>query len=387
MTKASSALTIKAVRRERRESIGRASILQTGLFIGYNSVKHVLHWLTMTPVRARVRTRGSMPSGQRWLVFVHQLPAQPSNGRVKTWRRLQQMGAIAVKNAVYVLPNNAQAMEDFEWLRTEVAALGGEATLFEAASVDGLEEQQTIARFRSARAEDYNTLSKDIKNMRTKIRQSFRTDEDGLRAIRGLRERFDDLRRIDFFSASGGAETENLLAALEAEGRRPSSAEPRGRQQPPPLHVRDFHRRAWVTRPRPGVDRFSSAWLIRRFVDPDARFVFAPSPDRYPDAVPFDMYQSGGFKHEGDLCTFEVLLERFGLKDIGLRKIAELVHDLDLKDDRYKSPHAQTMGALIDGLRASCPDDEKLLEQGIAVFEALYLSFQPSKSKYPRPRC
>jgi hypothetical protein len=320
-------------------------------------------------------------------MFVHQLPASPSNARVKTWRRLQQMGAIAVKSAVYVLPSSAQALEDFEWLRVEVASLGGQASVFEAAALDGLDERQTIARFRSARADDYAALIKEIKAMRSRIRQSFRTNEEGLRAIRALRGRFDDLRRIDFFGAPGGEETRSALEALEAEGRRPPAGASRGSAQNAPLNTREFSRRLWVTRPRPGVDRFSSAWLIRRFIDPDARFAFAPAPDRYPDAIPFDMYQTGGFRHEGELCTFEVLLGRFGLADAGLRRIAELVHDLDLKDDRFRSPHAATMGALIEGMRASCPDDAKLLEQGIVLFEALYLSFQPSKTKYPRAKC
>ena len=116
-----------------------------------------------------------------------------------------------------------------------------------------------------------------------------------------------------------------------------------------------YRNRVWVTRPRPGVDRFSSAWLIRRFIDRDATFVFAAAPDRYPDAVPFDMYQAGGFKHEGDLCTFEVLQDRFGIRDVAVKRIAEIVHDIDLKEDRYKSPHAATVANLVEGLRASIP--------------------------------
>ena len=144
---------------------------------------------------------------------------------------------------------------------------------------------------------------------------------------------------------------------------------------------RDYLRRTWVTRPRPGVDRFASAWLIRRFVDPHATFVFAESPAHHPDAVPFDMYQNGGFKHEGDQCTFEVLQRRFGIIDHAVQNIAKLVHDLDLKDDRFKHPHRATIGALVEGLRTSIADDGKLLEQGIVLFEALYQSFRPSERR------
>jgi hypothetical protein len=262
----------------------------------------------------------------RWVVFVHQLPAHPSNGRVKIWRRLQQIGAVPVKNAVHVLPNNAQSKEDFEWLRTEVVGLGGDATVFEASSMRRIDERQILERFRKAAPDSAPRRGKEAK-MRT------------------------------------------------ANSRK---QDPRDDH----LDVRDYQHRWWVTRPRPGVDRFSSAWLIRRFVDPAARFGFATAPDKAPDAIPFDMYQSGGFKHEGESCTFEVLQRRFDIKDPAVRQIGEIVHDLDLKDDRFRSPDAATIGKLVEGLRASIADDDQLLAQGMALFEALYQSMQ--KAKTPR---
>jgi hypothetical protein len=264
-----------------------------------------------------------VPTRHRWLVFVHQLPAHPSNARVKIWRRLQQVGASPVKNAVHVLPNTPQAREDFEWLRTEVVDLGGEATVFEASSVKGLDERQIQERFRQAGANVSIRRRKDMNAMR----------------------------------AAKTSATEE-----------------------PPLDARDYQHRRWVTRPRPGVDRFSSAWLIRKFIDPSAQFAFATSPDKVRDAIPFDMYQSECFRHEGDRCTFEVLERRFNIEDTGVRRIAEIVHDLDLKDDRFRPPDAPTIGKLVDGLRASIPDDGHLLEQGMALFEALYLSFGSGKT-------
>ncbi len=264
-----------------------------------------------------------MPSPHRWVVFVHQLPAHPSNGRVKIWRRLQQLGTVAVKNAVHLLPNNPQSREDFEWLRTEVSALGGEANVFAASSISAIAERRILARFRKVTGKG-SRKRKDIKAMR--------------------------------------------------------AANPSKEETTPHLDTREYQHRTWVTRPRPGVDRFSSAWLIRRFIDPSARFGFATSPEKAPDAVPFDMYQSGGFRHEGDRCTFEVLQSRFAIKDAAVRRIAEIVHDLDLKDDRYQSPDAPTVGKLVEGLRASISDDAQLLIQGIALFEALYQSFQSVKT-------
>ena len=255
---------------------------------------------------------------RRWLVFVHQLPAHPSNGRVKIWRRLQQVGAIALKNAVHVLPDSAKALEDFEWLREEVVALGGEASIFNVSSMSQADERYIVG---------------ELKEKET----------------------------------------------MQAIDNQPPSPKSRGAAQIPRLDPAAYRNRVWVTRPRPGVDRFASAWLIRRFIDRDATFAFAAAPDRYPDAVPFDMYQAGGFKHDGDLCTFEVLQDRFGIRDAAVKRIAEVVHDIDLKEDRYKSPHTATVANLVDGLRASIPDDARLLEQGIVMFEALYQSFHNSK--------
>ena len=162
------------------------------------------------------------------------------------------------------------------------------------------------------------------------------------------------------------------------EHRQPAE-KPRTAPSAPRIDAGTYRNRVWVTRPRPGVDRFASAWLIRRFIDPKAAFVFASAPDRYPDAVPFDMYHSAGFKHDGDLCTFEVLQDRFGIRDLSVRRIAEIVHDIDLKEERYQSPHAPTVANLVEGLRASIPEDAKLLEHGIVMFEALYQSFQTTR--------
>jgi hypothetical protein len=331
--------------------------------------------------RAGKRVAEPRPAAHRWLVFVHQLPAHPSNGRVKTWRRLQQIGAVAVKNAVHVLPNTPQAAEDFEWLRIEVLALGGQATIFEASSISGVEEKQIIRQFKKAQNEEYVRLNKDIRTLTARLGKRFRLDDDAVRTIHGLQERLRDALQKDFFGATGGRKAEAALKQLATPSDPSSRRSGRKTRTAEEIDRRDYRRRTWVTRPRPGVDRFSSAWLIRRFVDPHAAFVFADSSAKHPGAVPFDMYQSGGFKHEGDQCTFEVLQRRFGIADRAVGSIAEIVHDLDLKDDRFKHPHRATIGALVEGLRASVSEDGKLLEQGIVLFEALYESFRSQRGK------
>lgn len=315
----------------------------------------------------------------RWLLLVLQLPAQPSNARVKTWRRLQQLGAISVKHSVYALPNSAQAVEDFEWLRSEIQGMKGQASIFTARSIDGVEEREIIEQFQSTRAEDYKVLRRDLARLRPHGRQTGR-GTDRMRAIRHLRERLTEIRQIDFFSAPGSDEAERELSVLErasqkTETRPPSSGEP--------LDRKAYKRRLWVTRPRPGVDRFASAWLIRRFIDPEARFDFATEAKEIKDAVAFDMYSSG-FRHERDLCTFEVLQTRFGIADATVRRIGEIVHDIDLKEDRYRAPQAVAMAALVEGLRAGFADDHALLEQGVVLFEALYRGLDQRKSTAQR---
>ena len=223
--------------------------------------------------------------------------------------------------------------------------------------------------------------------MRTRLRHDARpSGERGLQALRALQERFEEAARRDTFAAQGSREVESALKELLSE-YRPSSRT-RAQSAPDRLDPGHYKGRLWVTRPRPGVDRFSSAWLIRRFIDRDATFAFSASPERYPEAVAFDMYHAAGFRHEGDLCTFEVIQERFGIRDSAVKRIGEIVHDIDLKEDRYKSPHALTIAHLVEGLRASTPDDARLLELGIGMFEALYLSFSTAKSARARkPRC
>ena len=133
-----------------------------------------------------------------------------------------------------------------------------------------------------------------------------------------------------------------------------------------------YQGRTWLTRPRPGVDRMSSAWLIRRFIDPKARFVF-DQPKRAPEAIPFDTFEAE-FGHHGTHCTFETLCERFGIRDPAVQRVGRIVHDLDLKESTYAEPEGPTLGRLVEGFRQTHADDDGLLRAGIDMFEALYQS-------------
>jgi len=309
----------------------------------------------------------------RWLLLGHQLPTSSSNARVKTWRRLQQIGAVPARNSVYVLPNTDQCREDFEWIRTEIVALGGEATVFAADAISERGTDDIVSTFRNTREQEYRALKTEIDRFvsgsHAKRRTRARADGQTMRSLRVLRDRLSAIERIDFFDAPGRAETAAALARLE----QTMSAQPRiSTSTQALLSAMSFHGRRWVTRPRPGVDRMASAWLIRRFIDPNATFAFTNRPEGAD--VPFDMY-TGEFSHQGEACTFEVLAERFGLTSPAVIKVGRVVHDLDMKDSKYGDPEVPAVGRLVEGLRASHGDDAALLEQGIAMFEALARSF------------
>lgn len=333
---------------------------------------------------------GAQQNPRRWLLFVHQLPSTPSNLRVRTWRRLQQLGAIPIKQAVYVLPDTANAREDFEWLKTEIKSAGGDASVFAADNVDAWSDDALIDEFRRSRQEAYAGLARDVERVLERLSGARRPR--GARApaasrlLTVFRQRFTSIESVDFFGSAGRDRVTTLLNQLD---ERIS-----GQGRPPVLSrsgetaaAETYQGRLWVTRPRPGVDRMASAWLIRRFIDPRARFGFAADREAVPaDAIAFDMF-GVDFSHQGDGCTFETICSVFGIQEPAVGRVAAIVHDLDLKDGRFGAPEAATVGAVIAGLQlAHQDDDDALLPQGMTLFDALYRAFEQSvRSIGPRP--
>jgi hypothetical protein len=327
------------------------------------------------------------PAGrQEWLLLVHELPARPSNVRVKTWRRMQNLGAVALKNSIYVLPNTPAAREDFEWIKTEIEAMRGQATVLVAQAVDERTNRDLVETFRRARQEEFTRLRREAQQQEASVRRSgLRSDSRQRRARESLRARFAQACALDFFEAAGRGEAETALQDLERQLSRPSAL-----AQGPSATSRKgaasmtgtFRNRTWVTRPRPGVDRMASAWLIRRFIDPRARFQFSDRPNK-GRTVPFDMY-GVEFGHQGNHCTFETLAQRFAVTQPAVRRLGQIVHDVDLKDAHYGAPEAPVVQQMVEGLRLSCSSDQELLEQGMAFFEALYRSFSAETSTVKR---
>jgi hypothetical protein len=328
-------------------------------------------------------------SGRRWLLFVHQLPSTPSNLRVRTWRRLQQLGALPVKQAIYVLPDTPTAREDFEWLKAEIKAAGGDASVFAADSVDSWSDDALVEEFRRARQDAYATLARDIERVLGRLAAARRPRGTRAPAVRRVvevfRERLSAVERIDFFGSAGRDRVTTSLQQLEEKAsdswrpaERPATAGSAA--------VQNYANRVWVTRPRPGVDRMASAWLIKRFVDPRARFAFVADRESVPHtAVPFDMF-GVEFSHQGEGCTFETLCAVFAIEEPAVARMAAIVHDLDLKDGRFAAQEAPTVGTLIEGMQLSHLDDDALLAQGMTLFESLYRAFEQSaRSAGPRP--
>jgi hypothetical protein len=335
----------------------------------------------------RLPTTPAAASRRRWLLFIHQLPSRPSNLRVTTWRRLQQIGAIPLKQAVYALPDTSDAREDFEWLKTEVKAAGGEASVFAADNVDAWSDDALVEEFRRARQDLYDELARDVEQTLKRAGSPRRPKGTRAPALRRLldifRERLAAAEKIDFFGSAGRDRVLTMLRQLEDRIAGPS-------RQPPSEgghagRMASFQARFWITRPRPGVDRMASAWLIRRFIDRQARFGFAADRESVPDhGVPFDMF-GVEFSHQGDGCTFETLCSVFCLDEPALSRLAAIVHDLDLKDGKFGAPECSTVGAMIEGLQLAYQNDDALLEQGMTLFDSLYRSFeQSSRSTGPR---
>ncbi len=328
------------------------------------------------------RTVGTVLPIQEWLLLTHQLPPKPAYFRVKIWRRLQALGAVGIKNAVYALPANEQSYEDFEWLLKEIVEGGGEGMICEARLVGGLSDGEVREVFRTARDADYDELAKEVRALAGPLVNPASDEQrgPGQPQLRRLKARRDQIVSIDFFGANGREAVDGLLSELEARLREPEPVPESAPGTPAEANcsmltnVRDA---TWVTREGVHVDRIASAWLIRHFIDTEAKFKFV-KPKGYepePGELRFDMFEAE-FTHEGDRCTFEVLLARAGLDDPALKPIGEIVHDIDLKDGKFGREEAPGIRMLIASICSSSSTDEERIARGSSVFDDLHRFFR-----------
>ena len=321
-----------------------------------------------------------------WLLLIHQLPAKPAYLRVKIWRRLQNLGAVAVKNAVHVLPMNEETQEDFEWLMREIVEGGGEAVVCEARLIDGISDQDVRALFERARDADYEEVAKNARALAKSLRRNAKAETLAERRtqVARLRKRLAQVVSIDFFGAIGREKAESLLRELEIRLSEGEAVKDKMKDKASIDSAESafgtLRDRTWVTRQGVYVDRIASAWLIRRFIDPQARFKFVSGKGYRPDPgeLRFDMFEAE-FTHEGDKCTFEVLLERCAQKDAALRAIAEIIHDIDLKDDKFGRTEVAGIRTLIEGISVATKDDSDRIARGTEVFNNLYEYFKKKR--------
>jgi hypothetical protein len=321
----------------------------------------------------------------RWLLLVHQLPPKPAYLRVKIWRRLQGLGAISVKNAVYVLPASEQTLEDFQWLLREIEEGGGEGMICEANLADGLSDQEVRGLFDAARDAEYAEIATELRTLSAELKEGStvppeRKTEAKNQVVR-LRRRFSEVSTIDFFSATGRMTVDALLSNLEQRLTEPPSEEKMKEIGMAKL-AEDLTGKTWVTRRGVHVDRIACAWLIRRFIDPEARFKFVSGKDYEAKAgeLRFDMFK-GEVTHEGDMCSFEVLLARTGMDDPALRAIAEIVHDIDLKDGKFGREQTAGIAHVVAGICMSQDDDLARIERGSALLDDTYKLFRKKRGR------
>ena len=299
-----------------------------------------------------------------WLLLLFSLPTKRKTERVAVWRRLKKMGAVQMKTSTYLLPNEPAQYEQFQWLAQQIRDYGGESTLVRAQEIEGLTRDEVVSLFNTAREAEYADLKKALQNFISRRRKL--DAESAAGELERLTKQFRELRQIDFFDSARGHEVAMLLR--RAEG-------PRHSRKFQTLDAKQYRGKTWLTRPRPEIDRVGSAWLISRFIDPKAKFVFAPSAQSVPGAIPFDMLDAE-FSHHGNNCTFETLVKRFSLADKAVSRIAEMIHDADLDDAKFQRVECMGIDRVLKGWAKQGLTDKEILRHGFECFDALYAFLQ-----------
>jgi len=297
-----------------------------------------------------------------WLLLVFSLPARSASQRVQIWRKLQRYGMLALRSSGYVLPNSAANQERMEWLATAIRTYNGQASVVQVQGFDDLPPEHLKQLFVEARSRDYQKLLHEAKKVLA-LAPSRRPNG----RLNRIRRRFLDLQDIDFFESPLRAKVENLLAQADKADTQTAGRKATGKSG-------EYVNRLWMTRPRPGIDRVSSAWLIRRFIDPKARFIFGAEPSAHAEAIPFDMFCPQGFGHRGEDCTFETLQKEFSIKDGRVKRVAQIIHDADLGDEKFGRVEGHGLDKVLKGwAKQDLPDDD-LLQRGMDLIEGLYES-------------
>jgi len=300
-----------------------------------------------------------------WLLLTFTLPGKRASKRVEVWRKLQRFGTVPLGNSGYLLPNSPVNEERFEWLATEIRKYEGDASVVHVESIDNISTPQLIGRFSEARAQEYQDLIPEIEKI-----PAVPQYEQAAGRLARLRNRFQQIVDVDFFGSPLQKKVGRMLA--NADTKRGAKPAPHAAKTNP----ENYKNRTWVTRPRPGVDRSASAWLIRRFIDSKAQFTFAEEDKVRGGAVPFDMFHAEGFGHRGDDCTFETLQKDFRIRDAKVKVMAEIIHDADISDEKFGRKEGVGIDQVLKGWARQGIPDAELLERGMRLMEGLYHSLK-----------
>ena len=298
-----------------------------------------------------------------WLLLLFSLPTNRNTERVAVWRRFKKIGAVQIKTSAYLLPDLPPQYEHFQWLAQQIRDFGGDATLVRVQEIEGMPNEKLIALFNRARDEEYGAIKSALHGFLARGRKA--DPETKAAELERLTRQFRAIRDIDFFQSARGEDVQMLLR--RAEGA-PKKTLPR-------LEAKNYRGKTWLTRPRPEIDRVGSAWLIRRFIDPRAKFVFAGAVPSNREILPFDMVDVE-FSHHGNCCTFETLIRRFGNEDKAVRKIAEMIHDADLEDEKFQRSECIGIDRVLKGWAKEGLPDKEILRRGFECFDALYSFLQ-----------
>jgi len=314
-----------------------------------------------------------------WLLCIHNIPPKPPYLRAKAAKRLAALGAVPVKNAVYVLPNGERQRDGLVWLAREIEQGGGRAYVC-GASFDvtggGINDNHIKKLFVDARESDYRTLAAEFQTQFEALNMVHDITSEQREMVQGwtaqLRARFEVIHAIDFFGTPGCEAVEGMLAGA---GRWLRMAALGGDTNTGPLNPALYTGRTWVTRPSIHIDRIASAWLIRRFIDPMATFRFDGRVQTSSD-IRFDMPEAE-FTHEGSLCTFEVLIRRFSLdSNPALNVLCQVIHDIDLDEATPVRAESAGIAALLHGICLQTDSDMARLEYGAHLLSNLYEHFE-----------
>jgi hypothetical protein len=305
----------------------------------------------------------------QWLSLITSLPTENATARMRAWRALKASGAAVLRDGVYLMPEREACRNTLDAVAADILGAGGTVFVLRVEEPDG-------AAFVSLfdRREDYAVLLADISKAHAGL--AAETAADTLKQARKLRKTFAGLAEIDFFPGEARRQAEAALQDLEQQaGWALSPDEPHAVAGTiPQLPLGLYLGRTWATRCRPWVDRLASAWLIRRFIDPDAHLLWLASPaDCPPDALGFD-FDGATFSHVGVRVTFEVLLASFGLETPALQRLGALVHFLDVGG--VQPPESVGIESALAGLRDTIGDDDQLLNLASAIFDGLLASFE-----------